>query len=76
MPSQNFSMMYESKYDLIGERNKLRAENERLREILENIITTDVVEITHRDYRGHYPVEFAVTNLQQLVIDGLNEVTE
>ena len=33
MPSQNFSMMYESKYDLIGERNRLREENERLRSI-------------------------------------------
>ncbi len=39
MPSQNFSMLYESKYDLIGERNKLRAENKRLREALLKIAT-------------------------------------
>jgi len=56
--------------------DQLRAENEKLRKILENIITTDVVEITYRDYRGQYPVEFAVMNLQQLVIDGLKEVTK
>ena len=62
--------------NILKERDALRAENDKLRKILENIITTDVVEITHRDYRGQYPVEFAVMNLQQLVIDGLNEVTK
>lgn len=49
-------------------------EIERLRKALENIFLTDIVSFVHTHYRGEYPVEFAVMNLQEIARRALNEV--
>ncbi len=68
-----FSNEYESKYEIWVEREKLRAENERLREALKEIFLTEVVSFVHANYRGEYPVEFAVMNLQEIARKALEE---
>lgn len=63
-------------YILQSEYDQLKAENERLREALNNIFLTDVVSFVHAHYRGEYPVEFAVMNLQEIARRALKEVKE
>ena len=61
--------------DLQRQIDQLRSENQRLRRALNNIFLTDVVEFVHREYRGEYPVEFAVMQLQEIARQALREMT-
>lgn len=61
---------------VVQERDQLKTENERLKKALKDIFLTDMVSFVHSNYRGEYPVEFAVMNLQEVARRALNEVTK